>query len=365
MSDNFNSNTGSIGREIRSDERLYDNVEVPYERSDEVLARFEANIQETERAELTRTVDRQIVDINQLGDIHNSEHGADLEVVLPLTEFTHTNGRRLRGALVYLGHNQPGREPLRPAAQMAQDVAASIRWRGQNTLGSQSPAERLQTVRRNGFTFSRLLDHEDILPVTGLWDATFRGWSLESGTVINLRERLLSEQEIDPRKRSVWFSAIKRGGAIVSLSMAERITFETDGGPQDFVESTEWLTSDSAEIRGHHLMAAALVALNAQVAHDLARGPHGVPVIYAECNDKTNAYRAGFASGLRVPYRSATMRPAPQILRQNVSVYDGVVTGRDDNLRDFHFMYMPRGVHNTMYGQSQTAGILRAAGLGE
>lgn len=361
MSDQFNSSAGEPGVNERSYERWYENAQSFGDDPDAVQENFALRLQEADDRDLSRTVVRQIVSPAVLSELQTSEFQDDIEVVVPMSLFTTAEGQRHSGLLLYIARNRADR----PALTSDGDIIAASddpdQWSGRGMQTALTLPERASSIRENGGVFDTVFERSEIDEIVDeLWGPTF-DWDEEDA--INFRHALERQNQLQPEQRSLWFSAIRMGGSIVSLATAERITLQSGTGPIEMVESTEWLVRNAPELRGQHLMSTNLAVLNALVATDQATGPHGVPLVFAECNFSTRSDLAGRAAGFRIAHRNADGLPAPQVIRQNVAVGDSINTGREDNLRDFNFTYICRGTYNNLYGNGRARAILQAAGL--
>jgi len=318
------SSTGKLGVSRRQYERLYVNGTHYSTNPDEVDRNFRrlTGVAERHPDRIGRSIFRGLVNEDVMQHISENGLRSDLEVALPVEEFTGDNSW-----FIYVANNKPGRELIVPREKMVEATRTPNRE-------TPSPLERIHAINQQGYTFVRHIPEDQVDQVYALWGETF-GW--ERQEVDNLRRRLMTADSSPSSQKDVWFSAIEDNGTIISAAMAERLSIPSASGTLDLVESTEWRTKD--EYAGNGLMAATLGALNAQILSDLHDNPNGLPLIYAECNFQSRSDRAGCGAGFRIPERTNGYA-APQILVQNVLVRDGqpVEEGR---LRDFTFMYLP------------------------
>lgn len=314
---------GKLGVSRRSYDRLYVNGTRFSSDPREFDRNFRRLIEIGKRHEqkIGRTVFRGLVSEDVVNHVLISDLKGNLEVVLPVGEFTGDNAR-----LVYMARNKPGRNSINPSEYMARKASA------QETEIT-SPLEKIKLAVGQGYVFTDRITEDQVDQVQSLWGETF-GWKREE--VDSLRKRLEADRsKTDPSKKDVWFSAVSVNGEIISAAMAERQSISgANGRWLDLVESTEWRVKD--KYGGNGAMTMTLGALNAQILSDLKNSPNGTPLIFAECNFQSRADRAGKSAGFHIPERTV----APQILIQNVLVRDGVPVG-EGNLRDFTFMYLP------------------------
>lgn len=336
------SSTGRLGVSRRSYDRLYVNGTQYSTNPYEFAINFSRLIQVAERhpSRISRCVFRGLVNEDIMRHISNNGLQSHLEVALPIREFNGDNSW-----LIYLAFNRQDRRSNVPHGTMIEATS---------NLNKEivTPLERIQALVEQGYTFIRYIFKDQVDEVYSLWGETF-GW--ERQEVVNLRRRLIAAYNNPSSQKDVWFSGlVNKDGMIVSVAMAERISIPSSSGPLDLVESTEWRTKDGYE--GRKLMTATLCALNAQILYDLKNKPHGLPLIYAECNFQSRADRAGYGAGMRIPERTNGYY-APQILVQNVLVRDGQPVG-EGKLRDFIFLYLPVKVIQNYYNPIQVESIM-------
>jgi|GEM_PF-2815226 hypothetical protein len=352
------SSTGQLGTDVRQDDRLYHNAEFFSANYDHVENQFnKLQVEADARPEpISRVVYRGVVSTEVLETIQTGELRQNLEVALPLIEFSarfsalRTSPRL--GWLIYLGHNATDRAatPLREAASDPHSQPAPSAY---------SPVERVERMFQRGQLIRTTIEASDVEPLQELWQPTF-GWSLQE--IEALRNRLEHERQGPEHERSVWFAATYSGGLLVSAAMAERLIIPGPDGPINLVESTEWCTlrdnDNPQRYTGQGLITGALVAVNTQVLHSLRDNVNGPPLIYAECNATSQSHRAGYGAGFRIPTRDY----APQFIPKNVTVNDGIApTG----LRDFNFLYLKRSIQAQHYNQRATDRILQIIERGQ
>jgi hypothetical protein len=318
------TSTGSLGLERRTHNRMYLNwrfgvlertltLERQVERANQLLEGQE---------DITRCVGRFLVSGSVYGEIiDNRELSGALEGSAPVVDWS---GQRL-AQMVMFGLNSDGRNPLTSSQTMITET--SLR-----PSPSRMPLARVRAFEKEGIQFTNQIQDWMIPQIYALWGETF-GW--DAGGVENLRDRLMASQHIAPTKRPVWFSAAVARRTLFSISMAERLDLPLgDGRSVPIIESTEWRTLPGNERRG--LMAATVSYLHEQVISDLQQNPLP-PLIVAETNYRSSAYRVGWAAGMEVPERHGGAVPS-QILVQNVEVVDGHAP---QGLRDFILMHLP------------------------
>lgn len=314
------SSTGSLGVTRRQDNRVYINPEV-YSQDPQDIRTLErlSQIVDRDTNRITRGVFRGVVSNDVYHEISRNGLSNRLEVAFPIAEFAEGEAEAM---LIYWGHNHRDRQQIVPTDEM---ISATSEYR----TSPNSPVDRMREVKVRGYQFVQTIDSADIDQIQSLWGPTF-GWEIQE--VEALQTRIQKDSQKDPRDRSVWFSAIRDNGTIISLATAERLTIPSSQGEVTLVESTEWRTRD--EYSGQGLMTATLSMLNAQVLHDLGT-EENLPIIYAECNFQSRSDRAGHGAGFVVP----TREHAPQIIKQNVRVGDGYTVPQTD-LRDFTYMHL-------------------------
>lgn len=338
------SSTGNLGVSRRQDNRLYVNGTYYADNQNEVLANFGrlTTIAAKFPGKISRSVYRGAVSRGVLDAVRETKLVNNLEVALPLEEFTGDNSW-----LVYLAKNHAGRRPLVSINQMIEETNR------QNEV-VKTPLQRVGSVLDEGYHFSDNFDQEHDDQIYELWSKTF-GWKHDQ--IESLRKRLERVKGIPAQDRDVWFSAIVDNGTIVSAAMAERLTIPANSRSLDLIESTEWRTS--IEYVDKHLMTANLVMLNSQILSDLRFSQSGTPLIFAECNFKSRSDRAGHGAGFIIPDRSY----AQQLIVQNVHVGDGADLPQG-SLRDFSFMYLPMSEIASGYNHFQVDIILQHKNAG-
>ncbi|OGH15698.1 MAG: hypothetical protein A3C22_01435 [Candidatus Levybacteria bacterium RIFCSPHIGHO2_02_FULL_37_10] len=332
---------GKLGVSRRSDERLYVNATRFSPDSGEFCRNFRrlVEIGRRNRSRVGRVVFRGLVSEEVVGQALNSDLKDNLEVALPVGEFTGDNSW-----LVYMAQNKPERTVINPPEYMMNKVVAQ---EAQETK-EKSPLEQIREAVRENYVIIDRITEDQVEQVYSLWGETF-GWEREA--VDNLRRRLEADNFVeDPSEKQVWFSAVSKDGEIIGVAMAERLSVPgADGKSLDLVESTEWKVKDGHGRNG--IMAVVLSALNAQVLSDLKNSRNGKPLIFAECNFLVRADRTGSKAGFRTPERIVKKSRVRQILEQNVTIGDGSNAGK--GLRDFNFMHLPVRVVEEYYGLLQ------------
>lgn len=338
MSEEIFSSTGSLGREVRQDNRLYENGDL-YAMRPIVLAERFLDLREDPRSQtenVTRWILRGVVNDETMSEIQADRYGLrqHLEVAMPLAEL----GRP--GWLIYLAHNEDNRQTtLVPLDEMLAETASYQQ-------SEQSPAQHVEDMVDRGFEIRTVPNSNDI-PRLGeaMWGPGF-GW--EDKEINAFIARLHVEHKQDPP----FFAGLYAGGLLVGAAEAETLRLPTPHSDLLLVESTEWYMHE--DYRGQRLMPAVIAALNAQaIRYYAGRGEQ--PLIHAECNFASRSDRAGHASGFRIPPRHY----ANQILSQHVTVDDGVLP---KGLRDFTFVYLPQAIFyaENGYDTEQTDRIMRA-----
>lgn len=333
------SSTGRLGVSRRQFDRLYVNGTGYSDDPSEVDRNFRRLIGIAKRhpARVSRSVFRGLVSQDVLSDILVNGLHPNLEVALPVEEFTGE-----KSWLIYLAKNSPERSQIVPTAEMIE------RTERDKNVPTESPEQRVQRVLDQGYRFTDYITEDKVDQVFLLWKDTF-GWSRTE--VENLRRRLINGDE------GLWFSAIiDSDGNIVTATTAEKLDIPAREGELTLVENTEWITIDGH--RGKGLMTATLDILNAQVLADLRPNSNDrLPLIYAECNYQSCSDRAGHGAGFEIPQRQVNGYIIPQILIQNVDVGDNQLVP-SDKLRDFTFMYLSADTINDNYSPEQVERML-------
>lgn len=340
MSEEIFSSTGSLGREVRQDDRLYENGDL-YAMRPIVLAECFLDLREDPRSQtenVTRWILRGVVNDETMSEIQADRYGLrqHLEVAMPLAELG------CPGWLIYLAQNASSRQA--GLAQPDEMVAATTSYPARGRSAVQHVKKVVDSTRLEIRTAPNSEDADQL--GQAMWCPGF-GWSDEE--VDAIIERLQTEQELPPDKRQLFFAGLYSGGLLVGAAMAETLNLPTPHGKLPLVENTEWYMQESH--RGKGLMAGVLAALNAQIVRTFfARGEQ--PLVYAECNFTSRSDRAGYAAGFRIPPRFAN-----QTLMQHVAVNDGI---KPTGLRDFSFMYLPQAAfyENSGYNARQIDQIM-------
>lgn len=333
------SSTGELGISRRQNERLYVNCRKFHTNPEEVEYKFgKLTEYAQQQPDISRSIFRGLVNEPVMKHLSGNGLKSNLEVTVPVAEFTGENSW-----LIYMAKNKTGRELLIPREVMVNETSAQKRE-------ITPPFERVLSIVEQGYTFTSQIQQFQVDQVRSLWGETF-GWKRHE--VDNLRKRLISSNNNTPSQKDVWFSAVKDNDTIISAAMAERLEIPSAKGKLDLIESTEWRTMDNYVEKG--IMTATVAALNAQILSDLQDNPNGLPLIYAECNFQSSSHRAGYGAGYSIPERTGGYS-APQILVQNVFVRDGQPVP-DGKLRDFTFMYLPRVTIQNHYRPAQINSI--------
>lgn len=334
------SSTGELGISRRQYGRLYINGN-----------RFSGDTEEFDRnfrklrfigekhERIGRSVFRGIVSQDVLQDILSGDLLRSLEVALPLDGFGLDSSW-----LIYLTQNRSGRDKSIVAPhEMLQETSLYPKQSG-------SMVERVGKLIEEGYSFIDIFTDAQVDQVFGLWSKTF-GWSRQE--VENLRIRLERNRQEGVR-RNVWFSGIQNHmGELVAVGMAEHLELPGKQKVLHLVESTEWKTRDDYTNRG--LITAAIAFLNVQILQCFENQDSQTPLIYAECNFMSRSDRAAHGAGFVIPQRQIQGMYVPQILVQNVAVYDGMAPV---GLRDFTFMYAPKETIQNLYTQRERTQIM-------
>lgn len=333
------TSAGNLGIEPRTYNRLYWNWEQePVSTSGQLTSNIRQLIMRAESEGKTRVVFKGLVSQPVVEGLTREPNGIvrNLEVALPIS-----NGEEW---FFMFGRNSPQRKSLVPIDEIVKETSLYER-------DPQPISERLAKLLSQGYVLRDSFDREEAEQVFSLWGKTFE-WTFDQ--VMNLSSILMKEQGLPAGERSAWFSGVEHDGLFVSISTAERLRLKTQNGHQDIVESTEWKTREGFENRG--LLTSAITYLNAQILHALPEC-----LIVAECNFKSRSDRAAHGAGFIVPERQVGNIVVPQILVQNVAVYDGY---EPVGLRDFTFMYVPRDNRERFYQSSETSRIMNLAKRG-
>ncbi|HYH35911.1 MAG TPA: hypothetical protein VD706_00195 [Candidatus Saccharimonadales bacterium] len=339
------SSTGHPGvPELRADERYYLNAAQYFSDAPELIQTWEGLRRDaaSQPENPSRVVLRTIVSDAVLAEMRSVPYSHLLEVAVPLG---HELGRG-DSNLVYLGQNDPGRQPLVPIEQIKAETASSRAMK-------KAPEQRIHDAIDAGTTITTTVSPEDYQGLHELWEKF--GWVRDEtrDQVAEFAQALEADQayakNFGPETRKLWFSGVRHEGQLVAAAMGERLPLQDREGEIDLVESTEWSVKAGHNRNGY--VAAALVALNAQILHDLESSPNGRPLIFAECNFMNRADLTGNSVGMAIPSRAY----ADQILPQNVTVADGK---EPPGLRDFNLMILPRSIQETYYTPAQNARML-------
>jgi hypothetical protein len=301
------------------------------------------------RRNVTRMVARNLVTEGLLQNaLTTPELAWIVEAAVPTRVTTRANGRGSdRVWMMMSAINHPSRMPERPLTDLVSVVDAARR------NPSQSPENRIATLRRLGYTFLTNIPKNRIGEVFTLWKEVF-GWKEEG--VIDLSQQLQPNPRLNRINRHMWFSAVidPDTKAIQALATAERLDMpKGDGTFIPIVENTEWLRADGVGRNG--LVAAAVSHVNAQVLHDIGELN---PLIIAETNIPIGAYNVAFAAGMDMPCREIDGALVHQILKQNVAVVDGL---QPVGLRDFSMMYLSPEKQGNYYNRKSRRSILKGA----
>lgn len=336
---NYVSSTGLPGTHPRSPDRLYHNAEEYIAAPDRLLEMYADLLQEADSIpKVSRAVLRGIASDDIKEHIDEGALRLDLEVALPLHEFG------ISAWLIGLGRNGVSRQSRSSLSEM---VKATSQFKPTHL----TPYEKVQAVIQGGAEVTSSLhsyEREDLLRI---WQPSFE-WKRPE--IEGFADRLQEELGKPESERSIWFSAVRQSGRLISSAMAETLELPGPHNTITLVESTEWCTLP--EFAGQGIMAATLAGLHAQIInarrnHNDTEVINGTEVIFAECNTTDSAPWVGHGSGLRVPRREF----APQILRQNVTVGDNKIPA---GLRDFVFMYMTGQTREEFYNPDETQRIL-------
>ena len=296
------SSTGSLGSELRSEERYYTNN--PYAINGHNIERFVEDCVEHlavpgQTAEATRSVVRTIMGRSALMaiDADYSELARHIEAAAPIP---HTDD-----LLVYFAKNYGDRNP---SPTIKADMAARL-IEARNT----APSNRL--ILPAGFEAVRQWDNPEQLAY--LWGETF-GWTTE-GCEAFLRD-IAEQADRTPEERTTWFEGIQCNNTLVAATMAERLTMPGNEGPVELIELTEWAVHP--RYRGHGLGRFAVRHSAQSVQNDLTDTPH---LAFAEANLLSGAPHMARRAGLSIPLVGLPRHGSvPQIVFSNVSVGDGL-----------------------------------------
>lgn len=317
------SSTGDLGLDRRTYDRLYLNWRFGVVNDSSFLEHQLARARQAVDQKLaSRCVGRFLVHPDTYDKIIEQPSLSQyLEASVPIEDWNqHTVAQ-----MVMFGINGQERSPLVSPENV-------IRETNSRPPVSRLASERIAQAQSHGLEFSPIIEDWMIPQILGLWEETF-GW--DKGKIEGLQRRVNLTQNLMPSERPVWFNAAVDDSRIYTVSMAERLDMPLrDGRSVPIVESTEWRTAPGYERRG--LMAATVADLHNHVVSDL-EDCSLPPLVIAETNFTSDAFRVGWAAGMEVPNRRDGRIPA-QMLVQNVEVGDGY---EPHGLRDFVFMYLP------------------------
>jgi len=297
------SSTGGLGLAVRSYDRLQLVPEIPPADAGELGDLFSTLLDAGAAKGVGRVMLKTIVSAETATAVFagSEQVSQAVEAGIPL-------GLGTGEWLIYLAQNEGDR---RHSADTYQEIAARVAAdanRAQYRLDAPEPSA-VERLAQDGMWFTDHIAARDLPGIARLWGPTFE-W--DEGAVQALSARLDASRTLPPGARDVWFNALKnRGGAVVSLAMAERLDIPGPTGPVPVVESTEWATAPLW--RGQGFSDAVITALNDKILDDLP----GAAII-AECNVRTGAHRVALRSGFDIPIVPWGNRPG--ILSQNVAV---------------------------------------------
>lgn len=334
MSPEIVTSTGGLGLESRSFDRLYLNWGSGAVSDPDVLRDQIARAEEMlPGSGATRFVARfPLTSDAYTGAVQSPDLAGYLEGSIPLASWDGS----VFGYLASFGMNDPSRVSPNDPEEM-------IRVTSRRSPFTKTPYGRMHTLTGEGFRFTDQVEGWMEPQVLDLWQPTF-GWDPDQIGVLSMR--LHGERSVPPHDRSVWMSALVSPSDVCAIAMAERLDIPwSEGVSIPLVESTEWRTGEAFGSNG--FMAGTLAHLHEQVVRDLAESPVP-PVIMAETNYASQAFRAGWAVGMEVPVRHVfgDIRNPPQILFQNVEVGDGLDPA---GLRDFVLMHVPIPTMKLLY----------------
>lgn len=328
-------NTGGIGTEVRSYDRLYCN-NLDYIDDGSTEERMDALVVDafTRAEEVSRVVLRTVATDQEFRRIASGRLREYVEVALPLGEYNNA------GFLVSLAVNRANRQPLTPVDEMI-SATGEENYREP----SRSPVERVEYFRDNQGELTRVIRPEMVDRLSYLW----RPFDWDAKSVRNFAGLIDGQQSMTASERSMYFSGVVVDDELVSAAEAELLTLNGPEGPVDLYESTEWSTGPGNRENGYMAVAAAMI--NAQVLHDTRESGKNPPIIFAEFNFSSRSDIAGHSVGFRTPDR----RHGQQIAIQNVRVIDGL---RPVGLRDFTFSALPALAHQLLYSPRQVERML-------
>lgn len=343
------SSTGELGAQIRQNERWYINGGFSNNPRD-IEATFEDGLEQLKRnpATISRVVFRSLVGEQARAAILESDLQRDIEVLLPISAGQH---------LLYLARNAPGREGGDSVDELVQQTHPD------SYKSSVTPlADHITQATDAGYQWQGDFSADEVPGVLDLWGPTF-GW--DKSEVSNLQARMEHEAAAASEDRSVWVSFARHNDELVAAAMAERLDLPGKDGPIALVESTEWRVRADYQRRNNpkapRLMVATLALLNAQVIHSIGSERTS---IFAECNLRSRADRAGRGAGFRAPERQVEDgRTIPQILRNNVEVDDGLAAP-GDALPHFLFQHVPPHIVERDYTHPNIETMLEVTGIG-
>lgn len=332
MSDGeYFSNAGSLGIELRQDNRLYMNAEEFFRNGRQTEEAFAFLAESAEQySDVTRIVMRGIAGTKAFEDFCGGRYGANVEAAVGLSQHGH------EGVLFYAGNNLPNRdETIVPMPEMTLATQESQHANEQASLSD------IWLPNAEEVYVSGNIDATDISQLHELWGQIF-GWSQD--------EIAAFARRIGHNSQQLWFAGVfDDSDQLLSAAMGERIDLIGRNGNITLVENTEWATRPNG-YRGRGYMSMAVSSIGAQALRRLEGSPNGPPVIYAECSFQSRSDRVAQRAGYRIP----GLHIARQILPQHVTVNDGL---EPVGLRDFTFLTLPDASIRDLYAREQIAEI--------
>ena len=327
----FFSNAGNRGTELRQDNRAYRNEESYIVKGDEAEAIFRELLDSpiVEGENITRFVYRTLMSSKAFTKL-SPFMAQRVEVATNLCYLDHA------GMLVYFAENIGERKtPLVSHETIISETRATQRENRPKT-----PPHELISNLPSDFKIIGTLEGEHIQQLDDLYRHHFY-W--EDGDIEGLALGLRDPESM------VWLAAITCNNQIVSSAMGDHIQLIGSNGPVDLVENTEWVTTQAGNFRGRGLLTAASAAIIAQCIEDL-QDRNGPPIVYAECNRTSRSDVVAQNIGMRIPHG------VKQILTRHVRVNDGFEP--QGETRDFTFLELPINMRNKYYNDELRASIL-------
>lgn len=309
------SSTGSLGYEVRNDERAYLNY--PEAVSDRNVDQFDRDLRNhlftaSHPEGVTRFVARAVIDGEALHHLVDESDKLRLHVEAAAS-VTPNDGERDE-FIAYFGRNIGDRYVNRITREV---LRANVRT-ATRVVEVRPPSVVTDSVLSDELSKLSTVDSvKDPEQLEKLWGETF-GWTREGCE--DFAAIVDEEVKLDPADRKVWFKGIESGedGELVACAMAERLDMPSNVGKLALIEHTEW--SAVEELRGYGLGKRVVRALTTQLKEDLEEQRK---LIFAECNITSGSYIVALRSDFTIPEVDLGKSKVGQVLYNNVRVGDG------------------------------------------